>query len=343
MLFDESIWIDFLNDNDIDAYQAKILTSYGNSLAKNNLPVIFEIEHLSSLLGLEVNYLYQVIHSPHSFYRVFYIKKKNGGEREILSPYPILSYIQKWIKNNILDKDEVSDYAFAYVKGKSILDNANSHIKNHDLLRIDIRNFFQNISHRDVEKVFINLGYTGKLSYHLSKICCYSSFLPQGACTSPILSNLVCRDMDKKVSKLSDDYNLKYTRYADDMYFSGKIFGSDFLAKVSEAINSYEFEINDNKTTLRQDGSRKIITGLCISGNKVRVPKRDRRAFRKESHYLLMNKEKVFQGRYGEIFPSVLDKLIGKGSYILKIEPDNKYVKNILPKLIDIKKELLSA
>lgn len=331
----------FFTKNGIDDKQAEKLLSYAQSISDRGLPIIYEVNHLSSLLGVEASYLYRVIHSPHSFYRTFSVDKNKGGRRTIQSPYPQLAYIQSWINKKILNDLEVSDASYAYRKGVSILDNANYHLHCKEFFKTDIKDFFSSISIKKVQGIFENCGYSIKLSYQLACLCCYYGTLPQGAPTSPKICNLICKGMDSHLLKVASEFSLKYTRYADDLCFSGNEVTNDFIAKVMVIISEYGFEKNPDKTFLKKSGQRKIITGLCISGDKVRVQKKYRREFRKKSHYLLMNKEKTFNGRNGMLDPFYLDKIIGQGNFILFIEPDNAYVNNILPKIYALKKELL--
>ena len=191
-----------------------------------------------------------------------------------------------------------------------------------------------------VNRVFNEAGFTPKLSYQLSKLCCVYGSLPQGAPSSPTLSNLVMRELDQSLFYLSDFYNIKFSRYADDLAFSGKAIPSDFIVKAVKQIENYGFMLNHEKFTHRKINQGKMISGLSISGDFVRVPKKTRREFRQKHHYMMLNKEKSFNGVHGDFDLLSLDKLIGLGQFIKFIEPNNTFVIRAVDDLNLLKKEI---
>lgn len=334
-------WTSFLVSKGISVEQSELLANYTEQLTKSGFPVIFELEHLAVLLGVEKNYLYRVMYKSREFYRTFKIGGKEK-KRLINSPYPILSYVQSWIKKHILENIEVSEQAYGYVKSRSILDNAKLHLGCSQLLKLDLKDFFGHISTYDVKRVFLDVGFTPKLSYQMAKICCVDDCLPQGAPSSPILSNLIMRELDKELANLSKYHNIKFSRYADDLAFSGELIPSSFIAMVVKIIESYDFILNHKKFVHKKTGQRKMVTGLCITGDKVRALKKTRREFRQKHHYLMLNKEKSFNGDYGELDVLYLDKIIGLGRFIKFIEPNNTFVSKAVEDLVSLKKELFS-
>ena len=334
-------WKDFFINEHLPVKQAELLAEYAHSLHLKKLPIIFELEHFCFLLGIDKAYVYRVIYRKHLFYRTFSIKKKNNDRRDIQSPLPKLKYIQTWIKENILDDLEVSTRSFAYVKSLSILDNAKEHLGNDELLKLDIKNYFGNITTPMVTNVFEKIGYTPKLSLQFARLCCANNSLPQGAPSSPAISNLIMLDLDNKLEKISELFNINYSRYADDMSFSGSVIKADFIMLIISEIKQFGFELNTEKWIHKKLGQRKIVTGLCITGDKVRVLKKFRREFRQNYHYLKVNSEEAFNGTYGPLDPLHLDRVIGQGHFIQHIESDNLYVKNALVHLLNLKKSLL--
>ena len=207
----------------------EIYIGYVERMLGAGLPVIFEFSHLARLLGRTPEYLASAINCPARHYRVFNIPKRNGGYREISAPYPALLECQQWINDNILVKIKPHSSAQGFIKNKSIINNATPHLSQPCLLKVDIKNFFPSISFRRVIKLFQNLGYPQNISFYLSSLCCLNEALPQGAATSPSLSNIVLRRLDNRLSGISKKSELNYTRYADDMTFSGgKISGKFF-------------------------------------------------------------------------------------------------------------------
>ena len=201
-------------------YIQKYLT-YSKNLFDSNLPIISSPEHFSLLVGLDHQYICNMAYASDRFYRHFSIPKSNGKARNIDEPLPDLKFVQSWILHNILEKCPVSDYAKAYFKGRTLKHNARFHRAQKVVLTMDIKDFFPSISVKDVESIFEDMGYFRDTACFLAYLCCLDNVLPQGAPTSPYLSNLRMVDLDSKISKYTSSSNMRYTRYADDLTFSG--------------------------------------------------------------------------------------------------------------------------
>lgn len=335
-------WLDYLSSNGVQKKQASILAEYADNLVKSNLPVIFEIEHLSNLLGIELSLLSRMSGASSLFYRDFCIPKRRGGVREIYSPYPKLAYVQLWIKGNILERLPISDNAYAYTKGRSHIQNARAHIGARELLKIDVKDFFSKINTLLIRQVFLNCGYTDNVASVLSNLCSYYGVLPQGASTSPILSNIILKKLDYDLQHIAERYSLIFTRYADDITFSGNSISEDVRNEVIQYIERFGLPVNEDKVHLLKPKDKKIVTGLIVTDNSLRVSKKMRRAYRQESYYLIKNGENQFDGTTKPLKPLYLDEVIGKGSYILQVEPENDYVRNTLRELSKLKSRLFS-
>jgi hypothetical protein len=319
------LWENFFTELKVSEKNKVIYLDYVSLLLRNKAPVIFEFEHLSKLIGIVTNTFTNIVNSPHSFYRKFYIAKRKGGKREILSPYPLLQTAQKWILLNILENIKLHDSCYGFVKRRSILDNARQHVGNKELLTIDINDFFGSIEQRRVISVFKCLGYTNKVSYYLSSICCLDGKLPQGACTSPALSNIISKRLDYRLTGLANKVGLTYTRYADDMAFSGEHVPRNLVKAIKIILISEGFSINNEKTKLKVEKSKKIITGLSISTDIVRVPKTYKRELRKDIHYVL-NYGLANHLRFKNDFdPAYIYRLLGRVNFLLNIEPENEF------------------
>lgn len=317
------------------------LKEYVSVLYENDVPVIFENEHLSKILGINSSILSKIITSSESFYYNFKIPKRSGGMRDISAPYPVLLDIQKWINSNILTKTDLGNYSFAYRKNKSIVNHAKIHLGQYSLLKIDLKNFFPTIKLPRIIAVFQCFGYTNNLSYALARLCCYNNCLPQGAATSPMLSNIIAKRLDVRLGALSDNYFLKYSRYADDMAFSGKHISLKFLEIVKEIIKSEGFEVRENKTRLiRGTNKRKILTGISLSGGKLSLPKSTKRELRKEIYFLLKNGliEHLKHLPYPD--PIYTERLLGKLYFWKMIEGDTGFVNKSINSLRKYQKEL---
>ncbi len=219
---------------------------YAQILQDQELPVIFSTRHLSFIFALDWEYLRKLVNSDRSYsYKFYEIQKRKGGYRQISVPFRNLKQIQQWINTHILSKAAVAKEATGFIKQRSIKDNALPHVGKKVILNIDLLKFFDTITEKRVYYVFKNLGYHPNLAVDLAKLTTvtmqeeyfdtFSPFnkklfqhiidkniavLPQGAPTSPALSNLVAKELDRKMVELALRHNCVYTRYADDMTLS---------------------------------------------------------------------------------------------------------------------------
>ncbi|MCH5243109.1 MAG: retron St85 family RNA-directed DNA polymerase [Muribaculaceae bacterium] len=300
------------------------LILYVEKLNQRNLPIIFDFDHLCLLLGINNNTLSSIINSPKSYYRNFALKKRSGGKREISVPYPALLYIQRWIYNNILLKIPVSPYSHGFRKNRSIVTNAYWHVKQECLFKIDVQDFFPSIEINRVIAIFKEVGYSYKVSFYLAALCCVDGHLPQGAPTSPYLSNLVCRPLDYRLIKLAKKFEFHYTRYADDLTFSGGRIDWWFLQTVYKIVNEEGFEINEGKTKIYSGHGRRIVTGICVN-EKLSVPREFKKKIKQEIYYIKkyglldhLQKTKSKELKYCQ-------KLLGRICFWLQVEPKNKF------------------
>ena len=127
---------------------------------------------------------------------------------------------------------------------------------------MDIKDFFPSIKELQILKIFRDMGYSASAAARLADICCYEGELPQGAPTSPYLANLRCRELDSRLEEIALQYGLTYTRYADDMTFSGDFDAAELLRKTESFLRIYGLELNHEKTRLCTRGSRQIVTGI---------------------------------------------------------------------------------
>lgn len=316
-----------------DEYCIKQL-DYAKKLFKKEFPIIYDQTHLCRLVGYNEKYVYAVSNSPKSFYRTFYIEKKNGKLREINEPLPSLKEIQNWILKEILYLVKVSPYAKAYINGKSVKDNARFHRKQKKVLTIDIKDFFPSITFKRVLNVFKNIGYRKNVAVMLANLCCLDGKLPQGAPTSPILSNIVASSLDYKIVKYIETEKIRYTRYADDLTFSGDFNEGELIKNIERIANREGFKINEQKTRVRRRNQRQEVTGVVVN-EKMQICRKIRHKIRSEVYYI--NK----YGLDSHLEYTQNDKknylyyLIGLTSYALFINPKDEKLKEYV--------EILSA
>ncbi|NRT80938.1 retron St85 family RNA-directed DNA polymerase [Clostridium beijerinckii] len=257
---------------------------YAERLTDNNLPIIFDIEHFSFLVGLEKEYINYIIHKKKHFYIEFTIKKRKGGNRLLSIPSKKLKYIQRWILDEILYKIPVNEHAKGYIPNKSIVDNAKPHVKKKCIIKLDIKDFFDNIDYNRVFRIFYYYGYTKNMSYKLAELCTYENKLPQGAPTSPYISNIVCLKMDKRFSKLCNKFNATYTRYADDITISGDNSITKYFKAYVRIIESEGFEVNAEKVISIKGNRTKRVTGIVVN-EKLSVGREMKRKLRQQIYY----------------------------------------------------------
>jgi len=314
--------------------------SYIENCYTKNIPVIFNLDHLEKILGIKKEIILRILLFTNSYYREYYMPKRNGKLRKIDSPYPVLLMIQRWILDNILSTIVLNSAATGFIKNKSIKDNAFVHIGKQCLLKMDIKDFFPSIYLNRIICIFKNLGYPHKISYFLAKLCCKDNCLPQGAPTSPYISNIIAKRLDIRLKALSKKCNLAYTRYADDIAFSGDYISFKYIKYVYKIIASEGFIPNYEKTRLVIGNGKKIITGLSISNDKLTIPRKKKRELRKSAYYILLNGLEKHSQITNKYDPILLERLIGKYNFWKFIEPDNEYVKITLNKLVKYSNEL---
>lgn len=279
-----------------------------------------------------------ILNSSQSFYRNFHIAKRNGGKRTIDSPYPTLSHLQKLICVRFGSKLEIHENSFAFVPGKSFIDHAKFHLGCSELLTLDIKDFFPSITRQKVYEVFEHSGVSTMFANYISYICTNDNYLPQGACTSPIISNASFYLSDVILEKIAKKFNLKYSRYADDLAFSGDFIPRNLTSMVSRVLNAKGFNLNSGKTKLKVEGAKKIITGVSITTGQLKVPK----SFKRELRASIYELEKFSLELYkmNNFDPLIYEKTLGKLNYVLQVEPENQYASNKKNSLLAGYKEL---
>jgi len=323
---------DFIQHGVKDELVADYLT-YIKPLVDKGLPIIFDFKHLCLLLGKNTSYLASVVNASSSHYREFTIPKRSGGVRTISAPYPALLDCQRWINQHILSNVEIHSSAHGFASRKSIITNAQVHVGKKYFLKVDIKDFFPSITINQVITVFKNLEYTHKVSFYLASLCCYEKVLPQGAPTSPMLSNIIATSMDNRLARFARKFKLSYTRYADDLAFTGASITVKHLQYITEIIQDCGFTINPSKTLLQQKKNKRILTGISIAEQQIKIPREYKRKLRMEI-YCIRRFGIVRHIRNQRIKnPNHLSTVIGKIQFWLSVEPDNAFAKNSLEEL----------
>ena len=246
---------------------------------------------LAERLGISVPRLRWLAFHAEVATRVHYVSfdvaKKSGGTRRLSAPHRSLALAQRWILEEIVARLPTEPEAHGFVPGRSIVTNATPHSGRAVVVNMDLEGFFPGIGYRRVRSVFERLGYSPAMATILGLLCTEAprrsitldgaNFhvatgprgLPQGACTSPGLSNQVARRLDRRLGGLASKLGATHTRYADDLTFSGGIDLNSkvgYLMKQVRMIASSEgFRVNESKSRVLRRNAAQIVTGLVVN------------------------------------------------------------------------------
>ena len=307
---------DALLEDAITQSEALINSEYG-------LPSVVSLNHLSKRTGVALPTIRSYVNrSNHNAYESFSISKRSGGRRFIRVPSPNLMQIQRWINEHILSRVPVHVASQAFKKGNSIHQCAARHCGAQWLIKVDVADFFESISEIQVCRVFKELGYQPLVAFELARLCTIRTgslsprrsynqwrvrspnseiadyrvkllgYVPQGAPTSPLLSNLVMRDSDGEIARIASKYKLKYTRYSDDVALSMR--SKDFDRRQAREVVNEVYKVLSRaglkpqfrKTNIVPPGSKKIILGLNVNGQVPRLQKEYRDRIRQHLYYI---------------------------------------------------------
>ncbi|MCD6180267.1 MAG: retron St85 family RNA-directed DNA polymerase [Bacteroidales bacterium] len=261
-----------------------------------NLPVFSDEEELASLMHITPERIKMLSKFPHRYYKKYKIPKSNGKLREIRQPRKDLKAIQAWILRNILDKLSPTTFATAYIKNRNISDNVTPHSNNRHFVLLDLEDFFSSISIRRAAKVFLLIGYSKKAASILARLCTCDGSLPQGAVTSPSLSNLIAAKLDRRIAGYTSRRNIIYTRYADDITLSSNNPAtlSLSLPRIIKIIKSEHLKPNMDKLRVLGPRKRCSITGLVKNNSEPEfgIGKKKKKQMRAVIHHFLFNLSK---------------------------------------------------
>lgn len=307
----------------VDCVSQNNLLFYARKLYDNKLPIIFDQTHFALLLGIDNEYFHRMSNATEFFYRSFYIEKRNGKQRRIDEPLPDLKKVQSWILTEILNNVPCSKFAKAYIPQKSIKDNVRFHRNQRMVVTIDLKDFFPSIKSGYVLNAFLSMGYNIPVAVILTRLCCLRESLPQGAPTSAYLSNLVLRPFDKQISEYCVHNNIRYTRYADDLTFSGYFDIAALLFVLDSHLPFYGLKRNKKKFKVMRNNTRQFVTGVVVN-DKLQLSREYRMKIRQEIHYIEKFGLDNHLSHVGETRTNYLNHLIGKIQYALFINPKDE-------------------
>ena len=291
---------------------SKALTGRESNVARletNGLPVFDDMKAIANAMGVAIGELrflaYDRKAARTTHYKRFQIAKKTGGMRTVSAPMPRLKRAQYWLLGNVLSKLEPHEAAHGFRVGRSILTNAEQHTNKAVVINLDLKDFFPSIGFNRVKGLFKSFGYAEaqaavfallateadrtmlQLDGEIWYIADGERCLPQGAPTSPAITNLLCRKLDRRLAGAAKKYGFTYTRYADDLTFSSDVNDNDQLRRlmqiVRHVIGEEGLTINEDKTRIMRKGARQEVTGLTVNDG-IGVSRQERRKFRAYLH-----------------------------------------------------------
>lgn len=213
----------------------------------------------------------------------FKLPKKHGGTREITAPKGRFRYILSALYIVLQTFEEPTQWAYGFVRKRSVVDNARPHVGKRYVLHFDLKDYFPSITRQRVEECLTGepFLFSVEAAQLISGLCAVrvngDDVLAQGFSTSPLLSNFVCRTMDEEIAALAATHGITYSRYADDLTFSADTDvlrpNGAFALQVKTLVEKHQFRINEKKTHLQRRGKRQDVTGIIVT-EKVNIPRR---------------------------------------------------------------------
>ena len=282
-----------------------------------------ELSSLEQDLGIRAKTLYAVSNNLSKHYHKAKLPKKSGDYRNLSVPDEVLKSIQKRISEVLLIHMPVSRYAKAYRFGSSPLRNAKHHVGKQIVLKLDILHFFDSIRYSTVkDKVFPEEIYAEPLRILLTMLCYHKDALPQGAPSSPAITNIILYEFDEQIGQWCREREIAYTRYCDDMPFSGDFDPAKVIRFVGLELKKMGFLLNEQKTRIQRPSQQQTVTGIVVN-EKLSIPADYCRKLRQELYYCRKFGIQEHLSRIGlEISEDTYRmQLVGKGNYVLQVHP----------------------
>lgn len=242
------------------------LSSYFMEMDKRGLKCILNSYHLAHLFGVSRKKMDWLANDRAGHYVCFHTEKKDGAKREIFAPKSYLKKVQRQILDEVLYRVRLNGRAEGFRKKRSVVTNAARHTDKAVMIKMDVKDFFPSINFERVLGMFVTLGYPRRTSLLMTRLVTHNGKLPTGAPTSPAISNIICRRMDKRFSRLGQKMEFEYSRYADDITISGnnkKI--TRMIPFFKEIVKEEGFAVNEGKTRILRSGRRQKVTGIVVN------------------------------------------------------------------------------
>lgn len=305
------------------------------------LPLFNTLEELAAAMQLSIGQLrfltYHRKTSKTSHYKRFYLPKKTGGKRLISAPMPKLKNAQYWVLQNILYKRSLHEAAHGFVPQRSIVTNASAHSAKEVVINVDMKDFFPTVTYRRVKGLFRGMGYSEQLATVLALLCTEPQideveldgqiyfvaqgerYLPQGAPTSPAITNILCSRLDSRFAGMAAKLGWSYTRYADDLSFSSNQTRdvNRVLWQAKQIVESEGFVLHPKKIKVMRKGAKQEVTGIVVN-KTLNVPREKLKQFRAVLHHI---ERKGLEGaNWGNGF--ILFTIQGFANYVQMVNPE---------------------
>jgi RNA-directed DNA polymerase len=336
------------------------------TLVHKDVQPVFTLRHLAALGDVDYGFLRQTVARRTDSYTEFRIRKRVTENlmpqyRTICVPSPGLMKAQRWITQNILAHVPTHDGSVAFSKGNTLYKAVEPHCRAKWLVKIDVQGFFESISEASVYRLFESLGFEPLIAFEMARLCTRApddarhekeqgesygvatpyvieqyvhsvqGHLPQGAPTSPMLANLVCRELDERLAAIAEERNLNYTRYADDLTFSssdlnfGREMAKALIQLVYRELSKQGLCPNRAKTAIVPPSASKIVLGLSVEEETPRLTRHFKDLLRQHIHYLVHPEVGPVKHASARKFASVTglrNHIGGLLAYAAQIEPD---------------------
>lgn len=311
-------------------------------LRERGFPVLHKPADLAGALGIALGRLRWLTYHRGGATLVHYhrysIPKKTGGLRGISAPKPALARAQQWVLENIVGRMKIEPEAHGFAETRSIVTNATPHLRRRVVVNMDLKDFFPSVTFRRTKGLFAAIGYSESVATLLALLCTEpprvpatldgkrlhvalgDRRLPQGACTSPGITNAVCRALDRRLAGLAAAFECTYTRYADDLTFSSdhqRKLGT-LLRCVRSVVTDEGFSEHPQKTRIMRRGRRQEVTGVVVN-DKLSVSRDQVRLLRA----ILHNAEKHgIESQNREGHPRFFEHLAGRIAFVSMVDPE---------------------
>ncbi len=298
-----------------------------------------ELASIEQDLGFPAKTLYGLSNNLEKHYRNVFIPKSDGSKRKLSVPDFILKKVQRSIVDNILVHYPVSKYAKAYKPGASVKRNARVHVGKKKIVKLDIDGFFDNILYSQVKNmVFRTEKFSEPIRVLLTMLCYYKESLPQGAPTSPAITNIIMFDFDEKIGAFCDSRKIAYTRYCDDMTFSGDFDEREVINHVKNELSRLGLFLKNRKTAVVPSSKRQTVTGIVVN-EKLNITKEYKKNIRQEMYYIKkFGLEEHLNRRGITDNEQYLSSLRGRIAFVLHTVPTDREFAEYKQFLADLRK-----